>query len=149
MRSYLAAKGLDVSHHTSKGSLVFSSDQHHVFEGCFDVDGMLSALEDALDRSMKDGHEGLWATGDMTWEFGPQRDFSKLLEYETRLEEFFRQHPTMSGICQYHVDTLPREALRQGLLTHPAIFINETLSRVNAHYLSKPAESAGRADCSP
>jgi MEDS: MEthanogen/methylotroph, DcmR Sensory domain len=82
-----------------------------------------------------EGYEGLWATGDMSWEFGPQKDFSKLLEYETRLEEFFREHPTISGICQYHADTLPREVLSQGLLTHPSIFINETLSRINPHYL--------------
>jgi hypothetical protein len=95
---------------------------------------MMAALEDALSSSMNDGYEGLWATGDMTWEFGPQKDFSKLLEYETRLEEFFQQHATISGICQYHADTLPREALREGLLAHPTLFVNETLSRINPHY---------------
>jgi hypothetical protein len=134
MRSCLAAKGLDVFHHTNKGSLIFSSDQHHLFGGCFDVGRMLASLEEALNSSMKDGYEGLWATGDMSWEFGPARDFSKLLEYETRLEEFFQQHPTLSGICQYHADTLPPEALRQGLCKHPSIFINETLSRINPDY---------------
>ena len=40
--------------------------------------------------SMREGCEGLWATGDTSWEFGPQRDFSKLLEFETRLEEFLQ-----------------------------------------------------------
>ena len=135
LKSHLAAKGLDVFHHADKGSLVLSSDRHHLFEGSFDVDRMIAALEDALSNSMKDGYEGLWATGDMSWEFGPQKDFSKLLEYETRLEEFFQQHPTISGICQYHADTLPREALREGLLAHPALFVNETLSRINPHYL--------------
>ena len=135
MRSYLAARDLDVSHHTSKGSLVLSSHQHHLFEGCFDVDTMMAALEDAFAGSIKEGYQGLWATGDMSWEFGPQKDFSKLLEYENRLEEFFQRHPTMGGICQYHADTLPRKALQQGLLTHPSTFINETLSRINPHYL--------------
>jgi hypothetical protein len=135
LRSHLAAKGLDVFHHESKGSLVLSSDRHHLFEGCFDVDRMIAALEDALTSSMNEGYEGLWATGDMTWEFGPEKDFTKLLEYETRLEEFFQQHPTISGICQYHADTLPREALRVGPLKHPAFFVNETLSRINPHYL--------------
>jgi hypothetical protein len=41
----------------------------------------------------------------------------------------------MSAICQYHSDTLPRKALQQGLLAHPSIFINETLSRINPLYL--------------
>jgi len=120
---------------TSKGSLVLSSDQHHPIEGWFDVDGMIATLEDALNDSMKAGYEGLWATDDISWEFGPRRDFSKLVEYEHRLETFLQQHRRMSGICQYHADTLPREALRQGAVTHPAIFINETLSRINPDYL--------------
>ena len=49
------------------------------------------------------------------------------------MEEFFQKRPALSDICQYHTDTLPREVLRQGLLTHQAIFKNETLSRLNPH----------------
>ena len=71
----------------------------------------------------------------MTWEFGSEKDLTKLLKYETRREELFQQHPAISGICQYHADTLPREALREGLLAHPTLFVNETLSRLNPHYL--------------
>lgn len=57
----------------------------------------------------------------------------------TRFEDFFRKHPALRGICQYHADTLPREMMRQGSLTHPSIFVNETLSRINPHFL--PADS--------
>lgn len=135
MRCYLAAAGLDVVDEVGKASLVLSSDQRHLVKGRFDVDQMMCTLEDALNQALYDGYDGLWATGDMTWELGAQRDLSKLLEYEWRLEEFFRKHPVFGGICQYHADTLPREVLRQGLLTHPSIFVNETLSRINPHYL--------------
>ena len=145
MRSFLAAKGVDVFHHTSKGSLVLSADRHHLIEGCFDVDRMMAGLKDALSSSINEGYDGLWATGDMSWEFGPKKDFSKLMEYETRLEEFFRQNPTISGICQYHADTLPTEVLREGLLTHPLIFINETLSRINPDYLHRRNPELGVA----
>jgi hypothetical protein len=72
----------------------------------------------------------------MSWEFGPEKDFSKLIDYERRLEELFLKHPTMYGICQYHTDTLTPETVRQGLETHPAIFINETLSRLNPNYIA-------------
>jgi hypothetical protein len=34
------------------------------------------------------------------------------------------------------MDTLPPEATEQALRTHPMIFINETLSRVNPHYVA-------------
>ena len=100
---------------------------------------MMGMLEDFLQKSLVDGYAGLWATGDMTWELGPERDFSNLVEYEWRLEEFLRTHAQIGGICQYRADALPQEALRKGLLTHRGVFISETLSMVNPHYL--PAES--------
>jgi hypothetical protein len=135
MRCYLAAVGIDVTHEVGKASLVLSAEQRHLVEGHFEVDRMMGTLEDALAQALNDGYDGLWATGDMTWELGPKKDFSKLLEYEWRLEEFFRTHPALSGICQYHADTLPDQVLRQGLLSHPTIFVNETLSHLNPHYL--------------
>jgi hypothetical protein len=135
IRCYLAAAGIDIAHELEKTSLVLSSSQQHLINGRFHVDRMMQTLEDAMGKALNDGYQGLWATGDMTWELGPEKDFSKLLEYEWRLEEFFRTHPALSGICQYHADTLPREALRQGLVAHPSIFLNETLSRINPHHL--------------
>ncbi len=137
IKSYLAAKGVDVASETASGSLVLSSDQSHLIGGRkFDADLMLETLGDGLQQALRDGYQGLWASGDMTFEFGPERDFSKLLEYEWRLEEFLRQNPQMSGICLYHGDSMPHDILHNGLLTHQSIFINETLSCINPHFLS-------------
>jgi hypothetical protein len=137
MRAYLFAAGIDVRKEEMKGSLALSSDTGYLMNGRFDIDRMLRTLDDALDQALNDGYQGLWASGDMSWEFGPERNFSKLLDYEWCLEEFFRKRPALSGICQYHADTLPREVLRQGLLTHQSVFINETLSRINPHYVER------------
>ena len=137
IKSYLAADGIDVAHETEKGSLVLSSDQHHlVGDWHFDVDRMIEMLQRTLDQALADGYHGLWASGDMSWEFGPAKDLSRLLEYECRLEAFLREHPQMEGICQYHSDTLPREILRTGLLAHSQLFVNETLSMINPHFLT-------------
>ena len=134
MRSYLAAMDVDVASEVTKARLVLSSEPSCSHTG-FDIDGMLFSLESALDQALNDGYKGLWATGDMTWEFSPEKNFAKLLEYEWRLEELFHRRPELCGICQYHRDTLPREAMRQSLLTHQTVFINETLSHINAHYV--------------
>jgi hypothetical protein len=142
LRSYLFAGGTDVTKEVMNGRLVLTSDTTHLVEGCFDIDRMLHMLEKAVEQALKDGYQGLWASGDMSREFGPEREFSKLLEYEWRLEELFRACPALSGICQYHRDTLPREAVRQGLLTHPSLFINETLSRLNPLYLERRSFTA-------
>ena len=149
MRAYLFAARIDVPHEEMKGSLALSSDTGYLMNGRFDIDRMLRTLDDALDQALNDGYQGLWASGDMGWEFGPERDFSKLLEYEWRLEEFFQERPAITGICQYHADILPHEVLRQGLLTHQSVFINETLSRLNPHYVEQEpftSRSSNNAD---
>jgi DcmR-like sensory protein len=103
---------------------------------------MLGKLEDSLNQALNDGYKGLWVSGDMTWEFAPGKDFSKLLEYEFELEEMFSKRKELCGICQYHKDTLPQDVMRQSLLVHPGIVISETLTRINPHYLqsSWPAD---------
>jgi hypothetical protein len=136
LRSYLFAAGVDVTYEVARGSLILSSEQNHLKNGHFDADQMLDTLEESMNQALNDGYKGLWATGDMTWELGPDKDLKKLLEYEWRLEKFMQKHPALSGICQYHAGTLPLEALSNGLLMHPAVFINETLARINPHYVS-------------
>lgn len=135
IRSCLASVGIDVVSDLAKDRLVLSSESVASANGGFDIDMMLHKLEDALDQALDDGYKGLWATGDMTWEFGAEKNFAKLMEYEYRLEELFSKRQELCGICQYHQDTLPREVPRKALLTHRMIFINETLSRLNPHYV--------------
>ena len=137
MRSYLFAAGIDVTKEILEGSLVLSSTNAHLLEGRFSIDRMIGMLEEAVQQALQDGYQGLWASGDMSREFGPEKDFSKLLDYEWRLEELFQTQPALSGICQYHADTLPPEVMRHGLVTHPSLFINQTLSRLNPHYVER------------
>ncbi len=132
--SYLAAQGVDIARETARGALILTSDRSHLTHGVFDTERMLGLLGDELTQALADGYRGLWATGDMTWEFGPEQNFDKLLDYERRLDAFFQLNPHLSGVCQYHADTLPAETMRQGLAAHPALFVNDTLARINSHY---------------
>ena len=137
MRSYLFAAGIDVTKEILEGSLMLSSTNAHLLEGRFNIDRMIGMLEEAVQQALQDGYRGLWASGDLSREFGPEKNFSKLLDYEWRLEELFQTQPALSGICQYHADTLPPEVMRHGLVTHPSLFINQTLSRLNPHYVER------------
>jgi hypothetical protein len=134
LRSYLAAAGVDVSGEIESNSLVLSSERQDQQDRSFEPAKMIDDLETAVSAALKHGYVGLWASGDMTWEFGLSRDFSMLLQYECMLEDLMQRQPTLSGICQYHTDTLPREATRQGLVIHSSLFINDTMSMVNPHY---------------
>jgi hypothetical protein len=130
LRLYLFAAEADVTKKITNGRLVLTSDTSHLVDGHFHVDRMLTLLETSLEQALTGGYRGLWASDDISRGLGAERDFSQLLEYEWRVEEFLQGHPALSGICQYHADTLPPKAPRQGLLTHSSVFINETLSRI-------------------
>ncbi len=147
--SQLYAAGTDVQHEVKRGALVLASDDDHLAEGRFVIDRMIHMLEDAADAALADGYAGLFATGDMTWEFGAEKDFSKLLDYEWRLEELFHKQPALSGICQYHRDLLPREAVRDGVVSHESLFISATLTRLNPLYVRGHSPAERRAAAGP
>ncbi len=134
MESQLAAIGVPVAKEVERGALVLSADQGHLIDDRFDIDRMLTSLVDTVNQALQDGFAGLWASGDMAYEFGDEKNFAKLKEYEYRLEEIFEAQPAFSGVCQYHADTLPTEVVQWGLRTHRAIFINEHLSETNPFY---------------
>lgn len=149
LRSGLYAAGTDVERELTRGALVLDSDSAHLVDGRFEVSRMLDSLETAVQAALADGYVGLFATGDMTWEFGPENDLSKLLHYEWGLEQLFHRQPALSGICQYHRDLLPREAVREGVVSHASLFINETISRLNPHYVQAQAPDERMAAARP
>ena len=134
MRSHLAAAGLDLHGEVRRGSLILSSDQGHLVNGTFDTERMIAALRQALEQALSDGYAGLWASGDMTWEFGREANLNKLLGYEERLEAFMHANPGLCGVCLYHRDTLPAHAIATAEATHSAIYVSATLSRLNPLY---------------
>ena len=129
----LAARGIDVARELDQGSLQIFAERTHLVDGRFDVDRMIADIEAGIELALIDGYKGLWMTGDVSWEFGPQQDFSKIVEYEWRLEQVFQKKPGLSGVCQYFRGTLPPQVMREGLVSHQSIFLNETLSRLNPH----------------
>jgi hypothetical protein len=134
MRLALGAGGVNVMSEVAAGRLVMTSERNYLIRGRrFEIEPMMQGLARALQDALDSGFEGLWASGNIGWELGPERNFSQLLEYEWKLEDFVRDNPRMSGICQYHRDTLPREALIDGVLSHSRVFVDPTRSLANPH----------------
>ena len=141
MSGYLGGTGTNVERETTKGNLLLSSERNHLSNGGFEIDRMIDSLEDAVTRAWGDGYKGLWAAGDMTWELGREGNFAQVLTYESQLDDLFSRQPALSGVCQYHMDTLTREAVHSGLVSHSSIFVNEAERRSNPYYFR--AESLG------
>jgi len=139
-RSSLAETGVDVEAEERNRCLILSSERPHLVDGHFEITEMLDNLRAELNSALRDGFTGLWATGDMTWEMGPDQDVMKLLKYEWELEKFFQSHPQIGGLCQYNRNTFPKALIEDVISLHPAAFINETLSILNAKFT--PMESA-------
>lgn len=134
MRWHLTSAGLDLADHLKRGALTLSSDQGHLAAGKFDVGRMLGLLRQSLAQALADGYEGLWASGDMTWEFGSETNFDKLADYERRLDDFIRDNPGLGGVCLYHRATLPPHAVETALATHPSFYRSAIQSDPNPRY---------------
>ncbi len=130
----LRQRGVDIERETMRGALVLSSDRSHLVGGKFDPIAMVDGLCSSIDQAVTDGFAGLCATGDMRWELGADENFEHLLEYEARLEQVFRDKP-LRGICQYHRDILPAEAVRNALVSHRATYVGQVLNRDNLFYI--------------
>ncbi len=132
--AHLRIAGVDPTDAVARGALVLSSDQGHLVDGEFDVERMLVKLSDAVKQALSEGYAGLWASGDMLWEFGSERNLAKLLTYEIGLESLLESQPALCGICQYHRDILPEDGVKIAIYTHQAVYLNESLVRLNSHY---------------
>jgi signal transduction histidine kinase len=130
----LVTRGLDTAREQGRGALVLSSDRSHLEGGTFDPEAMIAGLCALIDGAVQDGFEGLCATGDMRWELGEDRNFERLLEYEARLEQVFRERP-LRGICQYHREDVPAHAVRDALVSHRSAYIGAVLNRDNLFYM--------------
>ncbi len=130
----LSEKGVDTVAEKDRGALVLSSDRSHLDAGQFEPAAMVAGLRTAVDDALRDGFRGLCATGDMRWELGDDGNFDRLLEYEARLEQVFRDKP-LRGICQYHRGLVPAKAVRDALLTHRTAYVGDALNRDNLFYV--------------
>jgi light-regulated signal transduction histidine kinase (bacteriophytochrome) len=70
----------------------------------------------------------------MRWELGADENFDRLLEYEARLEQVFRERP-LRGICQYHRGMVPQKAIEDALVTHRSAYLGDRLNEDNLFYI--------------
>ena len=138
---YLADDGLDVERLQKSGqlSIIISRD------GCapggrWDSDSMIALLRRETQRATNNGYAALRITAEMTDSLqGPAGD-ACLIEYEARLNEYFRDAPCLA-MCQYdHRKTSP-SMLLDVLKSHPIVVIGSEL--YENHYYVPPEKLLG------
>lgn len=133
LRQQLKHVGVNVDQESKKNRLILSSDQDYLDQGRFNIDKMITFLQQAYDGAMADGFTALRAAGDVSWQVGPENDFKDIVYYETLLDVFFLGKK-MVGMCQYPKDRCPPDVLSGILNTHKVAAIDGEICE-NFHYM--------------
>jgi hypothetical protein len=107
-----------------EGRLEFlTKTETYLRTGRFDPDEMIDFLAETLEQTVADGFSGLRVVGEMTWALGPEPGCERVLEYEDRVDAFFRGKP-LAAICQYDANRFSVETLVRAVRTHaPALIV--------------------------
>ena len=124
VKSFLAIGGIDVEAEISRGALSFASKRETYFlHGGFRPVDMLNYLKDALQTATDKGFTGFRITGEMTWALGKERGCSRVIEFESLLNDFYPGSKSVS-LCQYNSEKFDSEILRDAIRTHPIAIID-------------------------
>jgi len=138
---YLRENGLDVEHYLASGQLgILSADDVYMQGGVFDPDAMIALLRSETQRAIDEGYQALRATGEMSWALKGLPGSKRLVEYETKLNEFFPGSRCLA-ICQYDRRRFEPAVLLDVLATHPICVVGTEL--YDNFYYIRPAGLLG------
>lgn len=131
---YMEGEGVKVQPYLDSGQLsMLIANDAYTRGGRFDPDGMIGLLREETDRAVKEGYSALRVTGEMTWALRGLPGSERLIEYEAKLNEFFRENRCLA-ICQYDRRRFSPEILEGVLATHPIAVIGEEIYE-NFYYI--------------
>lgn len=121
LKATLVAGGVDVEPLLTKGQLVIlTAKDAYLRDGEFDPDKMIALVRDQTEKALAEGYPALRATGEMTWALAGEPGSERLVEYESKLNEFFPGSKCYA-ICQYDRRRFDAEMLLDILHTHPRV----------------------------
>jgi hypothetical protein len=121
LRATLAKANVNVDELVDKGQLlIVTAKEAYLKDGQFDPEKMIALLGQETDKALAEGYAALRATGEMTWALAGEPGSERLVEYESRLNDFF---PTKKcyAVCQYDRRRFDAEMLLDILHTHPKV----------------------------
>jgi hypothetical protein len=137
LKTMLSEAGIDVEALLAKGQVVITTAKDaYLRDGQFDPDRMLQLLGEETDKALAEGYSALRATGEMTWALAGEPGSERLVEYESRINEFTKTHPKFYAICQYDRRRFDAEMMLDVLHTHPnVLFGREGFDNSQMYYV--------------
>jgi PAS domain S-box-containing protein len=116
---YLEHDGVDVKQYLEGGQLlILTQNESYMRNGVFSPDDMINLLRSETEKVLAEGYTALRVTGEMTWALHGLPGSERLIEYETRLNNFFPGSKCLA-ICQYDKRRFSPAVLMDVLHTHP------------------------------
>lgn len=131
---YLRQDGIETRPFLDTGQLVvLSVAEAYMRGGTFDPGRMISLLRREADRARSEGYRALRATGEMSWALKGLPGSERLIEYESKPNNFFPGSGCIA-VCQYDRRRFPPSLLLQVLATHPIAVIGTEIYE-NFHFV--------------
>lgn len=123
IKGYLADDGVDADKYIEKGQLnIITFREFYTMDGIINPENMIKTLRDEVKKAVEEGYDALRATGEMSWALRDLPGSDRLMEYETKLNEFFPKNEILA-ICQYDTRLFSPEILLDVLGNHPIAMI--------------------------
>jgi PAS domain S-box-containing protein len=118
----LGKGGTDVDRYLRSGALTIAhKEETYLEQGRFEPDWMIGFLTEATAEAGAARISRVRTIlAEMTWALGTSDGTAKLIEYESKLNHFFRDHDAR-GICQYNRTRFSPELLLGVIRTHPLV----------------------------
>jgi len=130
----LRKDGADVDRCLRNGALIITGIQEtYLKQRRFDPDWMLGFLTQTSAEATAAGFSGLRVLGEMTWVLGTNSSIDKLIEYESKLNRFVREHAARV-ICQYNRNRFSPELILSVIHTHPVVVYGGIICK-NPYYV--------------
>ncbi len=110
-----------------------TKSESYLRNGYFDPDKMIDLLNESQNRALKENYTGLRVTGEMTWFFSDLPGVERLMEYESKLNEFLPDSKVVA-LCQYNENRFSPKILLDVIHTHLKALIYDGLYE-NPYYM--------------
>jgi hypothetical protein len=143
LKATLSAAFVNVDELLQKRQLVIlTAREAYLKDGQFEPDRMIDLLREETEKALAEGYAALRVTGEMTWALAGEPGSERLVEYESKLNEFYR-NSKCSALCQYDRRRFDAELLLDILQMHPKVlFGRDAFDNSEMYYVSNEAFSS-------
>lgn len=112
---------------------ILASEETYLRDGYFGHERMGHMLEDVLKAAEQGPFKRVRTCGDMTWALREMPGTDELMEYESRVNVFTREHDC-TLMCVYDVNKFSGRAVMDVLATHPMVVMGDRIYE-NPYYV--------------